>query len=401
MNVSIDILGIIYILGVIQGFLLTILLFSKYRKSEANIILAWLVLLYSVFIVQVLLFRVPEIVVNYPHLLLLFDGLPFLFGPLHLIYVGKLTDTRLKFAQPHWFHFVPFIVFKLYYLRIFLLSKEELYAVILQVQQNMRPLHLTISGMLVAVQGMVYVITALYVFKEYSNKIKFTFSSLEKINLSWLRYFTILALIVWSIEFVDDVLRIGGIDLHSLTVLVPLLTSLFVYAIGYIGMFKTEIFLQSEISDNIHDAKDLAAGIVETESPGTADRKYQKSGLTEEKANEYLEKLKSLMEHERLYMNPELTLRDLSANLGTSTHNISEVINTNLNQNFFDFINHYRVGKVKEDLLNSKKDHLTLFGIAVEAGFNSKSGFNAIFKRYTGQTPSEYRNNIKQRGKRR
>ena len=100
------------------------------------------------------------------------------------------------------------------------------------------------------------------------------------------------------------------------------------------------------------------------------------------------------MEEDELYTNPDITLKDLSERLDTSTHNISEVINTRLNQNFFDFINRYRVERIKKDLLDKRKDHYTLFAIAIDAGFNSKSGFNAIFKRHTGQTPSEYRNNL-------
>ena len=80
--------------------------------------------------------------------------------------------------------------------------------------------------------------------------------------------------------------------------------------------------------------------------------------------------------------------------VGISTHNLSEVLNTILNQKFFDFINSYRVNKVKEDLTGHKKDHFTLFAIAIEAGFNSKSGFNSIFKRFTGRTPSQFRDQV-------
>mgnify|MGYP002750193505 CR=1 FL=1 len=105
------------------------------------------------------------------------------------------------------------------------------------------------------------------------------------------------------------------------------------------------------------------------------------------------------MEKEQIYTDPEITLKDLSEKVGTSSHNISEIINTKLNQNFFDFINHYRVQRVKLDLVDKNKNHLTLFGIAIEAGFNSKSGFNAIFKRYTGKTPSEYRRQIENHSK--
>lgn len=396
MNLSIDILGIIFLLGALQGIFLSIVLFTRYRGSKANIFLAWLILSYSVFLIQQILSGIEHISRGFPHLLMILMGLPFLFGPLHLMYIGVLTDSRIKFARPHWLHFVPFILFKIYYLQVFFLSKEQLNKIIIQVEQNNPPLHLLISGVAVAVQGLIYVIVALFVFREYSQKIKLSFSTIEKINLNWLRYFTIMALFVWIIVFIEEISRIISIDTGAISFLVPVLTSIFVYATGYIGMFKTEIFQQYDIYNNIHAVQDMTVALNSaTENIDSAAR-YQKSGLSPEKADEYLNQLKKLMEEDEIYTNPDITLKDLSENLGTSTHNISEVINTRLNQNFFDFINRFRIERVKEDLLDKSKEHYTLFAIAVDAGFNSKSGFNAIFKRYTGQTPSEYRNTLKQ-----
>lgn len=396
MNLTIDIFGIIFILGALQGICLSIVLFIRYRKSKANIFLAWLILSYSVFLVQELLSGIEQISQSYPHFLMILMGLPFLFGPLHLMYIGVLTDSRIKFARPHWLHFIPFILFKIYYLQVFFLSKEELNNIIRQVEQNNPPLHLLISGIAVAVQGLIYVIVALFVFREYLQKIKLTFSTIEKINLNWLRYFTIMALFVWIIVFVEEISRIISLDTSAISFLVPVLTSIFVYATGYIGMFKTEIFHQYDIYDNIHAVQDMTIALNSSRENVDIAVKYQKSGLSPEKADEFLNQLKKLMEEDEIYTNPDITLKDLSQHLGTSTHNISEVINTRLNQNFFDFINRYRIERVKEDLLDKSKDHYTLFAIAVDAGFNSKSGFNAIFKRYTGQTPSEYRNTLKQ-----
>ena len=394
MNLTIDIFSIIFILGALQGILLSIVLFTRYRKSKANIFLAWLILLYSVFLIQQLLMGIERVFHGFPHLVIFLDGLPFLFGPLHLMYVGELTDSRIKFARPHWLHFVPFIVYKIFYVQVVLLSKEELNNIVAQVEQNNPPLHITIFAVAVAVQGLIYVIIALFVFREYLQKIKLTFSTIEKINLAWLRYFTIMALFVWIIVFIEEIFRIVSVDTGAISFLVPVLTSVFVYATGYIGMFKTEIFQQYDIYDNIHDAQNLALELNQSGEASDTGVKYQKSGLSQEKAAEYLDQLKKLMEEDELYTNPDITLKDLSERLDTSTHNISEVINTRLNQNFFDFINRYRVERIKKDLLDKRKDHYTLFAIAIDAGFNSKSGFNAIFKRHTGQTPSEYRNNL-------
>jgi len=167
--------------------------------------------------------------------------------------------------------------------------------------------------------------------------------------------------------------------------------SIFVYAIGYIGMFKTEIFEQPDLRKNLIQAHEIeqSKGIVRK------DQKYQKSGLTEKKASQYLNKLKTFMENEKPYLNPDLTLNDLSEQLNISNHNLSEILNTRLKQNFFDFVNQYRVEEVKMHLADPGKDHLTLLSIGLDAGFNSKSGFNAIFKKYMSITPSEYRQNVK------
>jgi len=100
--------------------------------------------------------------------------------------------------------------------------------------------------------------------------------------------------------------------------------------------------------------------------------------------------LLQLMENEKPYVDSGLTLTQLAGRLNISPHNLSEVINTQLQQTFFDFINHYRVEQVKTDLADSQKQHYTFLALALEAGFNSKSSFNAIFKKHTGMTPSEY-----------
>jgi len=392
MEFSVNIIEIFLLLGVLQGFFLSTLFFTKYNNHTANKYLAFLILFFSIFVFNYFFSNIEYIIENYPHAIMVFSGLPFLFGPLHLIYIGELTDSRSKFDKFHWLHFVPFILYKIFYLQVFFIPAHELTNIIRQVDQLILPKHIVTSNVSVAILGIFYMLKAIGVFKRFSEKIQYTFSSLDKINLKWLRFFTYVALFVWLIVFVESGLMLLDRNIEFLSPLVPLLTALFVYSIGYIGMYKTEIFVQSNISDNILEAKNLVLELDEIKNKTISNgNKYKKSGLTEEKAEEYLQRLKALMEKDQLFTNPEITLRDIAEKLGTSTHNISEVINTKLNQNFFDFINNYRVEKVKKDLLDKTKNHLTLFGIANEAGFNSKSGFNAIFKRYTGKTPSEYR----------
>lgn len=73
---------------------------------------------------------------------------------------------------------------------------------------------------------------------------------------------------------------------------------------------------------------------------------------------------------------------------------MSHLINAGLGENFYDFINKYRVEEVKRLMADPQKQNYNLLGIALEAGFKSKSTFNLIFKRFTGLTPTEYKKNI-------
>ena len=96
------------------------------------------------------------------------------------------------------------------------------------------------------------------------------------------------------------------------------------------------------------------------------------------------------MEEEHLYRDATLDMEMLSGRLELSKGYVSQIINQKEGKNFFEFINHYRVNDVKSKIGNTKFKHLSLLGIALEAGFSSKSTFNAAFKKITGLTPSAF-----------
>ena len=96
------------------------------------------------------------------------------------------------------------------------------------------------------------------------------------------------------------------------------------------------------------------------------------------------------MNAEQPYLLEKLSLKEVAEYLDISPNHLSQVINENLNKNFFDFINGYRVELIKQKMLNSENSSLSLLGMAYESGFNSKSCFNSVFKKMTGLTPSKY-----------
>lgn len=117
---------------------------------------------------------------------------------------------------------------------------------------------------------------------------------------------------------------------------------------------------------------------------------YLKSGLKKDESKKYLDILVTFMEQQKPFLDSKLTLKKLADHLEISSNHLSQVINENLDQNFFDFINTYRIDEVKNRLKNPKYKDYTILSIAYESGFNSSSVFYRNFKKITGKSPSEY-----------
>jgi AraC-like DNA-binding protein len=116
--------------------------------------------------------------------------------------------------------------------------------------------------------------------------------------------------------------------------------------------------------------------------------------LTPERSQKYLSKLRHAMEPDKVYSDGNLTLQKLAAKLSIPAQHLSQVVNEQLNQNILDFINTHRVEEAKRRLLDPSRKHMSILAIAEEVGFNSKSSFNAVFKKHANITPSEFRKGV-------
>jgi AraC-like DNA-binding protein len=117
----------------------------------------------------------------------------------------------------------------------------------------------------------------------------------------------------------------------------------------------------------------------------------KKKSLSKSSNDKYLHKLLSFLDREKPYLDPSLTLYDLAEKVSIPPRSLSEVIKSSLAQNFYDFINTYRIKESERLLSDPSSHHKTVLEILYEVGFNSKSSFNQSFKKVTGRTPSQYR----------
>ncbi|MES1181832.1 MAG: helix-turn-helix domain-containing protein, partial [Flavobacterium sp.] len=236
------------------------------------------------------------------------------------------------------------------------------------------------------ISGITYVFLSLQKLRRHRKNIANQFSNTDKINLMWLRYLIIGMTCIW-------VAVIFGNDTYVYTIAV-----LYVFFIGYFGIKQTTIFSPNRplLPENIADeeTEDELPKIDSFPEPkqdsNERKEKYQKSGLNENELRFIFNRLTDLMEQEKLFINPELTLGDAAQQLNIHPNHLSQVINSIANKNFYDYINSQRVEEFIRIVQLPKNQKFTLLSLAFECGFNSKTSFNRNFRKVTGLSPSEY-----------
>jgi len=211
-----------------------------------------------------------------------------------------------------------------------------------------------------------YLILSFRKLNRYKLKVKSSYSYTEDIDKTWIKtalyMFTLVFIIITALTFYTIFVSPTP-EYISLNVI--LLLSFSIFYLGYIKLSRTE--------KNIELIK------------------YESSTLSREDSKKYIDILQRSMDLDRLFLNPNLTIKDLSDHLGIQSRHISQVINQELNKNFYDFVNFYRVEDSKQKIPDPKYQNLTLIGIATESGFKSGSAFNMAFKKHTGKTPSAFK----------
>jgi AraC-like DNA-binding protein len=303
----------------------------------------------------------------------------FLAGPLLFLYIRTLTSNERRFVKRDLLHFIPFAACLIYLLPYYFQSSAvKLQLLWAEANQDSLGMWYYIRSAAFILQFLVYLILIIATLIKYSRKVKNQHSPPERAVLFQVRFFVVASLILW----LGVILRFTLDQSAATNLLVPFGASVMVYAMGYLEMRRPA----------------PEAGVERDEQPPA--KKYEKSTLTPERSERYLNKLLQLMEQEQPFTDGDLTIQKLAERLAIPAHHLSQTINERLNQTFTDFVNSYRVEEAKRRLLDPAFKHYSVLGIAEEVGFNSKSSFNSVFKKQTNMTPSEFRKTTNGNGQR-
>jgi len=368
----VDIITIIIFLGIVQGILVGILLLTLNRgNTRANRLLGVLMILFSISISGFLLQRI-KIDAKYLFFQENASSVILLFGPLFYFYILVLVKRNFQLKKKYLLNFLPFAALAAFDIIFYLSHTPEERQI--EYSQGFSVLDRIMIGFLI-IHVFIYTIFIKKILKEHEIKIKSTLSFIENINLKWVNLTANLLQFVFGLIAASVVLASAGVNIEGYFVsFMPVLAAIMILGLGYWGFKQPIIFPPEEEKKEI--------------------KKYEWSTLSDEKADEYLTKLKIIMVHDKPYLESSLSLQKLADMIEITPQHLSQIINEKMNQNFFDFINCYRITEAKRLLIDPKGQLLTILAVAEEAGFNSKSSFNTAFKKITGMTPTEYKNSF-------
>ena len=398
-------LSIIHLLGAAQGIFLAVVLASKRRNSVANKLLALAMLAFTLELLTTV-YHAQDLDERWPHFIGVTYPFPFLFAPLLLLYAKTVSEGGHRFEKAYLLHFIPVVLVAVYMVPFFLQSGVDKLALLQRPEGHPWMADLTVINHIKFVYSFAYLALIVRLLLRHRVRIRDSFSTIEHINLAWLRNMMIGGVAMWGISLIFYVAGLfggaGGVVLDPIEGYddyVALGMAVFVYAIGYLGLRQPEIFtprlpehesVAAPVEVSIEAA--VPAPVTAPDAPALPEKpRYARSGMDTARAQRRVQDLLDVMEREKPYTQSDLTLQDLAATLSISPHNLSEVINTQLGKNFYDFINSYRIDEVRRRLADPQNAHLTVLAIGLDAGFNSKSSFNAVFKKHVKMTPSQYR----------
>lgn len=374
MELKLSFNSIIILFGIMHGFFwIFMVLKFKEGNSFANKILVILILCYILFINTAALYY-SNLYYYFPHLIKV--GLPcaLFIGQLLYLYLKSMILNKTKLSKKDFIHFIPIVVVLLIYLPFYLKSGD--YKVMYMtkwlnntIEDKYRYIEIIITGSMQVVLW-AYLIKSRCLISNFLKNNKDEVFSNTMFNLEWDLYLSNALIVFFILILIANVFTYIGFKLKYCYNIIPIIETFLVYFLVYKGILNSKQFIKMKEENN---------------------SKYMRSGLSRLRSSEYYRKLISLMNKEKIYTDPDLTLNDLAIKLNISRNHLSQIVNNNSGKNFYDFISYYRVEEAKKIIKKSNEKNKNIIAIAFDVGFNSKSTFNRKFKKYTKMSPVDYK----------
>lgn len=368
MNLNFSYYLICVVIAAVNLLLAAVLLFSlrKARNIQANRILGVLLLLLGASFMSDVLWT-NRFFSYYPHLFEYDTPMSLLIGPLLYLYIRYQINPKTHLKPLDLLHLLPVVLY-IWLLRDFLFSGAS--AKVQMIDKFTIPNFLLVQYLKKA-QLLLYGMVCYRLLSRHKRVTRELLSNLESRQLQWMQHLLLGAGLLFGVWMISNEVRwaepVLGLTLLS-----------FSYWVAYQSVQQESSFA--------HVDTERVLPIIE-EEPAV---RYRHSTLTQEYLLPVIKKIQSHMAEHKPYLDGELTLTSLAEQLEINPNQLSQILNEGLSENFYRFVNRYRVEESKLLLLDPAFARYNILGIAFQAGFNTKSTFNKTFKELTGLSPSEF-----------
>jgi AraC-like DNA-binding protein len=370
--------SILFALLIFQLLFLSIFLFTRTQGKRISNVLLGLFFLFICLNLLDLFFLQLGIYAHFPPLAGWGSCLPLVFGPFIFLYTRSVIYKEFRITWKDLLHFLPGVLL-LVGTEYFYLSQPV--AIQMQLLSNFQQHHfpktVVLVSSLIFLQFLGYAAVSLRLVFLYKKASGQYFSNEQHTDIGWLYTTLIFFIGVILISGFNGIFaQTSGAKYYFIFFnLIVLVMLVYILRLLFHALHRPFFFPLSE--EQVSASRPLAKTI--------------RPGPENAEADKILQLVLTHMHSQKPYLEPELTLDQLAIQLSLKPRTLSQVINKLKGQNFFDFINHYRIEEASRLLTHPMDPKITVLEVLYQVGFNSKSSFNTLFKKYTGLTPSEFK----------